>query len=86
MSTLKEQGGHPFDDQDPLSGRGAISGCRASSPDETVELGIHADTACARAREATWRVLSDEQRLSLIGQCCTSCGKLDPSCRCGDDS
>lgn len=34
-------------------------------------------------RTRWWADLTDEQRLQLIGQCCTSCGKLDPSCRCG---
>lgn len=47
--------------------------------------------------EAYWRALTDGQRCKLIALCCHSCGgcggcggggcgKLDPSCRCWDDS
>lgn len=52
---------------------------------ETFDL-LPSDERARRTRLAWWADLTDEHRVALIGQCCRSCGKLDPSCRCGDDS
>jgi hypothetical protein len=69
--------GHVGDTDDLPDGDGALKLCRNS---------VHDGVECA---EAHWRSLTDEQRCNLISLCCHSCGgcgKLDPSCRCWDDS
>jgi len=39
-----------------------------------------------RTRLAWWADLTDSERAELINLCCYTCGALNPSCRCGDDS